>query len=167
MDIKTILFPTDFSESDHAALEYASRLASESGALLYIVHTDDMERIAAAMSDAGHPYPSPWDDKGRRKAHVKLRKVVPTVAGVKFRHRNLDGTPTAQIVSFAERKGVDLIVMGSHGRSGIARVLMGSTAEGVMRRAPCPVLIVKQPTEEKMNEEQEHSRASAASRHVK
>ena len=166
MNIKKILFPTDFSECNHAALDYASRLASESGALLYIVHADDMEKIAAAVSDAGYPYPSPWDDNGRRKAHLKLRKVVPTVAGVKCRHRYLDGTPTAQIVSFVERKGVDLVVMGSHGRGGLARVLMGSTAEGVMRRTPCPVLIVKQPAEEKMNEEQGHLRASAASPHV-
>ena len=167
MNIKKILFPTDFSQCNHAALEYASRLASESGALLYIVHADDMERIAATMSDAGYPYPSPWDDEGRRKAHLKLRKVIPTVPGVKCRHRYLDGAPTAQIVSFAERKGVDLIVMGSHGRSGLARILMGSTAEGVMRRAPCPVLIIKQPAEEKMNKEQEQPAASAASRLVR
>ena len=111
MNIKTILLPMDFSESNNAALEYASSLASETGATLYIVHADEMEQIADVMAKAGHPYPSPWDDKGRHECHVKLKKIVPTVQGVKYRHFYLKGTPTGKIVSFAERKGVDLIVM--------------------------------------------------------
>jgi universal stress protein A len=144
MDITNILLPMDFSKFNSAALDYASRLASETGATLHIVHADEMEQLADAMAKSGHPYPSPWDDKGSRKAHVKLHKIVPTIQGVKYRHHYLKGTPTGEILSFAERKGVDLIVMASHGRTGLARLLMGSTAEGVMRRAQCPVLIVKQ-----------------------
>ena len=145
MKITKILFPTDFSEFNEAALEFASRLAAESGATLYIVHADDMEQVAAVMFDTGYPYPSPWDDDGRREAHRKLEKVLPTVSGVKYRHFYLRGTATGQIVTFAEEHGVDLIVMASHGRTGLRRLLMGSTAENVMRQAPCPVLIVKQP----------------------
>ena len=145
MDIKTILFPTDFSEFNEAALEFASRLAAESGAMLYIVHADDMEQVAAVMFDTGYPYPSPWDDEGRREAHRKLEKVLPTVPGVKYQHFYLRGTATGEIVAFAEEHAVDLIIMASHGRTGLRRLLMGSTAENVMRQAPCPVLIVKQP----------------------
>ena len=146
MDIKKILVPTDFSEGNNAALEYASHLASETGAMLYIVHADDMEQAAEILAKSGHPYPMWQDDPRHREGHVKLKKVVPTVSNVKCRHQYLKGTPTGEIVSFAERNNVDLIVMASHGRTGLSRVLMGSTAEGVMRRAPCPVLIVKQPT---------------------
>jgi nucleotide-binding universal stress UspA family protein len=146
MDIKKILVPTDFSGANNASLEYASRLASETGAVLYIVYADDMEEAATIMAKSGHPYPSPWDATGRHEAHRKLKKVVPTVREVQYQHHYLKGTPTGEIVSFAERNNIDLIVMASHGRTGLSRLLMGSTAEGVMRRAPCPVLIVKQST---------------------
>jgi nucleotide-binding universal stress UspA family protein len=166
MNIKAILFPTDFSEFNDAALEYASRLAAESGAMLYIVHADDMEQVAAVMVDSGYPYPSPWDEEGRREAHRKLEKVLPTVPGVKYQHCYLRGTPTGEIVAFAEQQDVDLIVMASHGRTGLRRLLMGSTTEGVMRQAPCPVLIVKQPATEESQQEQEdleHFPSQAAS----
>lgn len=143
MNIKKILFPTDFSEFNDAALEFASRLAAESGAILYIVHADDMEQIAAVMFDTGYPFPG--DENTRRELHQKLARVLPTVPGVKYQHCYLRGTATGEIVAFAEQQGIDLIVMASHGRTGIRRLLMGSTAENVMRQAPCPVLIVKQP----------------------
>jgi nucleotide-binding universal stress UspA family protein len=145
MKIKKILFPTDFSEFNDAALEFASRLAAESGAILYIVHADDMEEAATVMFDTGYPYPSPWDDKGRRESHQTLQKVVPTLPGIKYQHCYLGGTATGEIVKFAEQQAVDLIVMASHGRTGLRRLLIGSTAENLMRQAPCPVLIVKQP----------------------
>lgn len=143
MEIKKILFPTDFSEFNDAALEFASRLAAESGATLYIMHADDMEQITAVMLDTGYPFPG--DDETRRELHQKLDKVVPTVPSVKCEHCYLRGTATGEIVGFAEKQGIDLIVMSSHGRTGLRRLLMGSTAENVMRQAPCPVLIVKQP----------------------
>ena len=143
MNIKSILFPTDFSEFNEAALEFASRLAAESGATLYIVHADDMEQIAAVMFDTGYPFPG--DQETRREFHQKLEKVVPTLPGVKYQHFYLRGTATGEIVGFAEKYDVDLIVMASHGRTGLRRLLMGSTAENVIRQAPCPVLIVKEP----------------------
>jgi nucleotide-binding universal stress UspA family protein len=143
MNIKRILFPTDFSQFNDAALEFASRLAAESDATLYIVHADDFEQVAAVMYDTG--YPLPGDDETRTALHRKLESVVPTVPGVKYHHCYLRGTATGEIVGFAEQQAIDLIVMASHGRTGLLRLLMGSTAENVMRQAPCPVLIVKQP----------------------
>ena len=162
MDIKKLLVPTDFSEANNAALEYASHLASETGAMLYIVHADDMEEAAAIMAKSGHPYPFWQDEPSHREGHVKLKKVIPTLGNVKCRHRYLKGTPTAEIVSFAERNNVDLIVMASHGLTGLSRLLMGSTAEGVMRRAPCPVLIVKQPSTEETSANQKGANATLA-----
>jgi nucleotide-binding universal stress UspA family protein len=145
MKIKKILFPTDFSEFNDAALEFASRLAAESGAILYILHADDMEQIAAVMSDSGYPFPR--DEETRQELHQKLERVLPTVSSVKYQHCYLRGTATGEIIGFAKEQGIGLIVMASHGRTGLRRLLMGSTAENVMRQAPCPVLIVKQPAE--------------------
>ena len=146
MNLRRILFPTDFSEFDDAALQFASQLAAESGAFLYIVHSDDMEQAVELMRDTEYAYPSPWDNQGVRESHRRLDQVVPTLAGVKHQHCYLRGTATGEIIKFAEEQEVDLIVMASHGRTGLRRLLMGSTAENVMRQAPCPVLIVKQPT---------------------
>jgi len=160
MNTKKILFPTDFSEFNDAALEFASRLAAESGAILYVVHADDMEQIADVMANTGYPFPH--EDETRRELHQKLQKVVPTVPGVKTQHCYLQGTATGEIVGFAEQQGIDLIVMASHGRTGLRRLLMGSTAENVMRQAPCPVLIVKQPATTAATNEEESAQASRA-----
>ena len=146
MNIKRILFPTDFSEDSSTALGYASSLASDSGALLYIVHVDELLDVGIPSIppiEGGYFYEVPWDE--RREVQDRLTKIVPTVANVAYEHRYLTGSPLTQILNFAEREHVDLIVMGSHGRTGFSRLIMGSVAEGVMRRATCPVLIVKQP----------------------
>ena len=146
MNIQRILFPTDFSEDSSAALGYASSLASDTGALLYIVHVDELLDVGIPSIppiEGGYFYEVPWDE--RREVQERLTKIVPTVANVVYEHRYLTGSPLTQILNFAEREHVDLIVMGSHGRTGFSRLIMGSVAEGVMRRATCPVLIVKQP----------------------
>jgi nucleotide-binding universal stress UspA family protein len=67
--------------------------------------------------------------------------------GVVCKHRFFRGSPVVEILKFAQQAEIDLIVMGSHGRTGIFRLLMGSVAEAVMRKAPCPVLVVKQPVQ--------------------
>ena len=90
-------------------------------------------------------YAAPWGTADRSEVRQQLEQVKPTVPRVDYEHRYLEGGPVHEIVAFAEREHIDLIVMGSHGRTGLARLLMGSVAEGVARRAPCPVLIVKQP----------------------
>jgi universal stress protein A len=76
---------------------------------------------------------------------ARLFKVVPKCFDGQCEHYLLEGEPAREVVQFAEREHVDLIVLGTHGRTGLARVLMGSVAENVVRRAPCPVLVVKQP----------------------
>ena len=145
MDIHKILFPTDFSHYNDAALEFAARLAVESGAVLHIVHVDDMRDLNLAMADAGYPYVLPSELEDRTEVRERLAQVAPPVAEVLYQHHYLKGMPIAAIVEFAEREKMDLIVMASHGRTGLARLLMGSIAEGVLRKARCPVLIVKQP----------------------
>jgi nucleotide-binding universal stress UspA family protein len=146
MNVQRILFPTDFSHYNDAALQYASTLAAEADALLYIVHVDEMQDLNAAMGETGYLIAAAVAHEGRPLVRQRLESVVPTNSNVTYEHFYLTGSPVHEIVEFAERENVDLIVMASHGRTGLSRLLMGSIAEGVMRRAPCPVLIVRQPS---------------------
>jgi len=145
MNTRRILCPTDFSQYTDAALSYASSLAAESDATLYIVHVHEYRDSTAALGDAAVNYAGPWGVADRSEVHRQLDQVKPTEPRVDYEHRYLEGGAIHEIVAFAQREHIDLIVMGSHGRTGLARLLMGSVAEGVARRAPCPVLIVKQP----------------------
>jgi nucleotide-binding universal stress UspA family protein len=148
MNVQRILFPTDFSHYNDAALNYASTLATEAGARLYIVHVDELKDLNAAMGEAGYLIAAAVAHEGRPEVRRRLERVVPTTKGVKFEHCYLTGSPVTELLDFAERENVDLIVMASHGRTGLSRLLMGSIAEGVMRKARCPVLIVRQPATE-------------------
>lgn len=145
MNTQRILCPTDFSHFTDAALSYASSLAAESGATLYIAHVDEYRDSSAALGEAAISYAAPWGVTDRSEVRQRLDQVKPTLSHVAFEHRYLEGAPVREIVDFARREDIDVIVMGSHGRTGLSRLLMGSVAEGVARRAPCPVLIVKQP----------------------
>lgn len=141
-----ILCPTDFSVFTDAALSEASSLAAESSATLDIVHVYESYDASAAMGEAALVYPNAWGIPPRNEVRQQLGGVKPTLPGVKFERHLLEGNPVREIVAFAEREHVDLIVMGSHGRTGLSRLVMGSVAEGVTRRASCPVLIVKHPS---------------------
>ena len=117
---------------------------------MYIVHVDSLLDIKLPTFPpdlAGSSYDAPWGHE-RHEIRERLTKVVPTVPNVAYEHRYLTGSPAAQILKLAEQERIDLIVMGSHGRTGLSKVLMGSVAEGVMRKAACPVLIVKLPVDD-------------------
>jgi universal stress protein A len=144
MNIKSILFPTDFSEYNEAALKLASTLASESMATLYIIHVHDVQSVSAAAGEFSYLDAPTWQEQ-LRNAEEQLENVVPSISDVSYERECLTGNPVVEILKFAECQNIDLIVMASHGRTGLPRLLMGSIAEGVMRKAPCPVLIVKQP----------------------
>jgi nucleotide-binding universal stress UspA family protein len=147
MKLNSILFPTDFSHYNDAALEYASTLAAEANAKLYIVHVHDSRDLNSALGEAGFVYEASWREEDKM-TRDRFEKVVPTSTSVKFERHYLTGPPVVEILDFAAENKIDLIVMASHGRSGISRLIMGSVAEGVMRKATCPVLIVKQPVGE-------------------
>jgi universal stress protein A len=138
MRFKTIVFPCDFSTSETAALEYAVDLAAENDAKLLISHVQEPSPVYADGSFyTGVPLP----DYGVIKE--MLANVKPSRPGVRYEHRLLTGDVASGVAELARRENADLIVMSSHGRSGFGRLLMGSIAEGVMRAAPCPILIVK------------------------
>jgi universal stress protein A len=142
MNVKKILFPTDFSHAGDAALSLATSLARDSGATLLIAHVEEPLQ-GYAGTDMYYGMPEPVTDDLKKL----LDDVVPTDPAVAYEHRLLEGSPAQVIANLAESENVDLIVMGTHGRGGLTRLLMGSVAEAVVRRAPCPVLTYKQPSE--------------------
>lgn len=148
MNIKYILVPTDFSEYSDAALEYASRLAADTGATLQLLHVHDTRALGTALGETSYLFAENWEEE-RGRAEQQLKHTMPMAPDVRCEHHMLVGVPDSDIVAFAGDHKTDLIVMASHGRTGISRLVMGSVAEAVMRRAPCPVLIVKLPFDAK------------------
>jgi len=146
MEIKSILFPTDFSEGSSQALQYATDMAKKYGAKLYILHV--IYDIAKA---SGWYVPHRSVDEMYKElqdgAMKELEKFgVAELSGIKDIARSvLTGVPHEEIMNFAKKNKIDLIIMGTHGRSGIDRILFGSTAAQVVRYAPCPVFTVRVP----------------------
>ena len=137
MKIKNILCPIDFSKFNIAANKYASMLAKSSGARIIYLHAYVPEIYAKP--------PEYFDsDKETRRLARKLEEFVkPVGGGVAASYVIEFGLPADRIVHYANNGDVDLIVMGTHGRTGLLRVLMGSVAEAVVRNARCPVLALK------------------------
>jgi len=137
---KKVIFPTDFSSASDVALDYATSLAKAMGARLVIVHVEEPP-LAYGGGELYYGIPEP-DQAALKNMLTSLRPSDPAVP---YEHRMLVGTPANEIVALAEQERAELIVMGSHGRGGLARLILGSVAEVVVRRASCPVLIVKHP----------------------
>lgn len=140
VEIKNIVCPTDFSEPSDAAIRYASSLAQHYGSTLHLVFVT--ERPVPYGAGSGVYLLS---DEDREKIRQQFEKVSPTESGVKCEHHLLEGDPAQEIVELSKKLSADLIVLGTHGRSGLARLLMGSVAEHVVRKAECPVLALRQP----------------------
>ena len=138
MNAKKILLATDFSEHSEAARQFATSLARDSGAMLLIVHA------VAYRPDVGF---NSYIEEAEDTTHARrqLNETVPADPEVGYAQKLLHGVPADEIVRCAQDERVDLIVIGSHGRTGLMRLLLGSVAEAVVRRAKCPVLTVKQP----------------------
>lgn len=138
MNGQKILYPTDFSSPGRTALEMASCLAHDRGAKLLIVHVEEPP-TAYGGGELYYGVQEPNVEELQRM----LSEVVPTHPSVPYEHRLVMGSPAIAIVELAEKEGVSMIVMPTHGRSGLMRLLMGSVAEEVVRKAKCPVLTVK------------------------
>jgi nucleotide-binding universal stress UspA family protein len=142
MQAKKILFPTDFSHAGDAAFAMATSLARDTKAKLLIVHVEEPP-MAYGGGELYYGVPDPGLEDMKRM----LEEIVPNDPSINYEHRLITGDPAGAIVRLAESEDVDMIVMGTHGRSGLTRLLMGSVAEAIVRRAPCPVLTFKQPSE--------------------
>jgi len=142
VDLKTILVPVDFSPGALHALNYATSLARRLGSSIVLVHVMDSIYVSGRF-DSRHLRSL------RAEAHEESKRLLSALAKrrvrphVPVRHYLVKGAPSAKIVEMASRTNADLIVMGSEGRSGMKRLLVGSVAEKVIRLARCPVLVVR------------------------
>jgi nucleotide-binding universal stress UspA family protein len=141
-----ILVPTDFSETADEALAYAKNLATILGASLHLVHVfTDPYAVAAAAPDVYAAIPA--DARERALAEVRERLLERLDANEEARFRGsrgvVRGLVAPRIVEYARNEDIDLIIMGTHGRRGVAHLLLGSVAEHVVRIADCPVLTVR------------------------
>lgn len=145
--IRRILCPLDFSESSEHALLYAREFARAHDAELLLLHVVELP-VTYLAADVALPADSL--ERERQRGRENLEAVAETARQdwPRVRSRFEEGSPHPWIVIVARDEGIDLIVMGTHGRTGLAHVLMGSVAEKVVRMAPCPVLTVKHPERE-------------------
>ncbi len=144
--LKSIVVGTDFSVCAARALAHAVSLASLSGAKLHLVHVL-LEPVQALDVAAALPYPDvevrkEWEEAARvkleREVKAAVKRGVETTAEIRW------GRPSDTIVATAARQKASLIVVGTHGRSAFEKLLLGSTAERILRLSPVPVLTVRE-----------------------
>lgn len=140
MQAQKILYPTDFSEAGREALALATTLAKETGATLIVAHVEE-----PPMAYGGGELYYGVDQVDHAQLKQSLAAVAPADPAVRCVHKLLMGDPAESIIQLAETEQADFIVMGTHGRRGLTRLLMGSVAEAVVRGAKCPVITVKHP----------------------
>lgn len=143
--LKRILAPTDFSKHSDNALRYACAFAEQFGAEVHLLYV--AQDMVAMLPEPGLFVPPSGDYLAEleQSAREQLQtRPDPQIAGKLTVIREVrQGAPFVEIVRYAKENDVDLIIMGTHGRSGLAHVLLGSVAEKVVRKAPCPVLTVR------------------------
>lgn len=147
MTIKNVLVPTDFSAGAQEAVRYAYDLASAVGATLHIVHVLENPFAPGAFMEMYTP-PSPeYFVDMERQAEEKLRSLLTTEERARV-HAVLTtrlGVPASEILDrIQEEPKIDLVVMATHGRGGVARFVMGSVTDKIIRSAPCPVVTMRE-----------------------
>ncbi len=138
--LQTILYPTDFSPGAEPAFEVAWMLARERRGRLVILHVARPPLATLGGTSGVPPLPTEYD---RERLWEQLRRIQPSHPSVTVEHRLEYGESASVILAVAREVGADLIVMGTHGRTGLRHLLMGSVAEQVVRQASCPVLTLR------------------------
>ena len=143
--MKNVMVATDFGEVADAALRYGRELAGRFGATLHVVHVVETSYVGVGVETYIPVLPDvdgELEEAARRRLHGLIEslgngpRTIPVVLP--------SAVPSVAIMDYARDHDIDLIVMGTHGRSGLAHLVMGSVAERVVREGPCPVLTIKQ-----------------------
>ena len=134
--LQKILVPVDFSECSNKAIQYALPFAKQFGAEVVLLHLVE-------------PYPAvpemaPLDVENLQDAKEQMQQWEHAASSVPIKTIVRVGDPTSGIIEAAKELEIDLIIVSTHGRTGVARFFLGSTAERVIRQAPCPVLVVRE-----------------------
>jgi nucleotide-binding universal stress UspA family protein len=141
IQIKRILVPTDFSESADHALTYGVSFAREYEAELILVHVVETLTVGYASDLFPVPMAEVFDEiSGYAKTEIGKHATAIREKGIAVREMVVQGKPSAEITRIAKEESVDIIVLGTHGKGMLDQALFGSTAERVIRKAPCPVL---------------------------
>ena len=164
-NVKRILVPTDFSETADKALAYAKDLATKIGASLHLVHVfKDPYVVAACAPEFYAPVPAEVRERAVEEVRERLLERLDATEEQRFRGSRgvVRGLTAPQIVDYAASQDIDLIVIGTHGRRGVAHLLLGSVAEHVLRTAACPVLTVRAEHRDADEQVEQAARTAAA-----
>ena len=144
ISLKKILCPIDHSDCSKEALKYAVSFAMRDEAKLYLLHIIDIRSFNESLNAMPTHLP---DNETLEQLRIKLLDCIPEEMrdDMDVEAIVIQGIPFVEIISTSREKEIDMIVMGSHGRTGISHMMLGSVSEKVVRKAPCPVLIVRQP----------------------
>jgi nucleotide-binding universal stress UspA family protein len=140
MHLDKIIVPVDFSVGDDSVVRMALSMARDFDAHVIVAHVEEPP-LTYAAGEMYYGVPTPE----RPELRNMLEGVVPANPGVELELRLVTGDPAMAIVELAEEENADMIIMGTHGRTGLTRLVMGSVAEAVVRRANCPVLTCRIP----------------------
>ncbi len=145
INLNRILLPTDFSDYAKTASNYAYALTEQFGSELHLLHV--VQDLVAMVPEPGLAFPPPGDYmvELQESAERALDQLLERdwTQGKSIVKSTRQGPPFLEIIRYAKENEIDLIVLGTHGRSGLAHALLGSVAEKVVRKAPCPVLTVR------------------------
>ena len=140
-EIKKILVPTDFSAASDLALRYGYEMAKTFDAKLTVLHVaDDPILFAETTSDE---YRAETVQESDAKLQANVRTVLGEIEGIELLSKC--GSAATEIVEYGKTQSIDMVVMGSHGRSAMASMLLGNVAEHVVRHSLCPVMAVRSP----------------------
>ena len=145
IQLQRVLFPTDFSELSKSAERYACALADQFRAELHVLHVLEDVYLFAPDPAAMVYIPPNLLNEARKNAEQAISRVPSPEwsNGKRVVHATRNGSPHVEIVNYAKEKQIDLIVIGTHGRTGLTHLLLGSVAERVVQHAGCPVLTVR------------------------
>ncbi|MGI9344624.1 MAG: universal stress protein [Gammaproteobacteria bacterium] len=142
-DGNAIVLPIDFSELSMAAVPWAKRMAAVTNGAVHCVYTVEPPQVYSAL-DMAPAVPLPTTEELNESAKQQLATFASEqLAGIDTETHVLIGKPAEQIVAYAKEVNADLIVMTTHGYSGLEHVVLGSTTESVLRKAGCPVLSIR------------------------
>ncbi len=151
--LKKVLVPTDFSECSDAALRYGRALTTGFGATLHLLH---VVQDPYTQPWAAEAFPAPLGEmlsQWQEQARKRLAGLMPQAEHEQAVVATVVGSPFYEIIRYAAEQQIDLIVIGTHGRGPLSHMLLGSVAEKVVRKAPCPVLTVRHPQHEFVTED--------------
>jgi nucleotide-binding universal stress UspA family protein len=142
ISVKNVLFATDFSATSESALPYATAISRRFGSMLHVVHV--LSDASLLLMTGGVDYVSVGTlyEDAHSDAQEKIQRITTRLEGIPYRTYVRHGQVWTNLASIVKENAIDLIVVGSHGRTGLEKLLLGSVAEDILRHLPCPVLTV-------------------------